>query len=249
MSSTDFLEGLLNVQVTTDDGELSTNLEDYLVNHQSSVWWAPAMQWVRHLFKETPTNITSTVEHDPKRITEDHLMLLQGLSQSIVVKLDTKTSIIDIQVTMQDPYIAACLVDTVSSQLQSYIYRYRTNKAQQDLNYLIKLEKDAREEYMDASKDYADYVDSHQNILLERFKTRAEYLENEISTRYQVYNQMSQQVAMARAKLQARTPVYNVVQSSYAPLQKSAPKRVFIIFLYEFIVFCGYSLYLVLKTK
>lgn len=245
VSSTDFLDELLAVQVTTDDATLTTTLEDYMVNHLQQPWWSGMFSWMKILgndneqFKGTP---------NPKRISEERMNLFETLSDKIVVKLDAKTSIIDISVTMQDPYIAACLVDTVSSRLQSYIFLYRTKKAKQDLNYLLGLQEEAHQAYVDASNEYADYVESHQNVFLERFKTKAEYLENEMSTRYQVYNQFTQQVAMAQAKVQARTPVYNVLQPSFVPIKKSAPKRMLMIFLYEFIVFCGYSVYLVLRS-
>ena len=246
VGSTDFLDELLAVQVTTDDATLTTTLEDYMQNYQQHPWWGGALSWMKKLgndneqFKGAP---------DPKRISKERLDLFETLSDNIAVKLDAKTSIIDISVTMQDPYIAACLVDTVSSRLQSYIFLYRTKKAKQDLNYLLGLQEEAHQAYVSASKEYADYVESHQNVFLERFKTQAEYLENEMSTKYQVYNQFTQQVAMAQAKVQARTPVYNVLQPSYVPIKKSAPKRMLTIFLYEFIVFCGYSVYLVLKSR
>lgn len=248
VGSTDFLEDLMTVKVTTDDASLTTTLEDYLTNHQVEPWWGTAVKGLRSLLKSKEEGKNYDMA-DPKRITEERLQMLKGLSSCIVVKLDAKTSIIDIQVTMQDPYVAACMVDTVSARLQAYIFRYRTNKAKQDMEYLGKLQRDAYEEYQDASKQYAEYVDSHQNIFMERFKTKAEYLENEMSTKYQVYNQLLQQYIMAQAKVQARTPVYNVLQSSYVPVKKSAPKRIVIILLCEFLVFCGYSLYLVLKTR
>lgn len=248
VGSTDFLEDLLKVQVTTDDALLSTTLEDYLVNYQLEPWWDTPIKGLCSLLKTKDKENQSDLT-DPKRITEERLQMLKGLSNSIVVKLDAKTSIIDIQVTMQDPYVAACMVDTVSNRLQAYIYRYRTNKAKQDMDYIGKLLRDAQDEYQNASKEYADYVDSRQNLFLERFKTQAEYLGNEMNTKYQVYNQLLQQYVMAQAKVQARTPVYNVIQSSYVPVKKSAPKRMLIILLCEVLVFCSYSVYLVLKTK
>ncbi|MBO7581510.1 MAG: chain-length determining protein [Bacteroidaceae bacterium] len=246
VASTDFLERLMKVHVTTDDGSLSTTLEDYLENHQSVPWWVAIKQSISH-WMIAPQEESKVA--DPKRISEERLGMLKNLSDCIVVKLDAKTSIIDIQVTMQDPYVAACLVDTVSSRLQSYIFQYRTNKAKQDLDYLLKLQTDARKEYQQATQQYAEYVDSHQNTLLERFKTRSEYLENEMSSKYQVYTQLSQQISLAQAKVQARTPVYNLIQSSYVPVKKSAPKRMLIILLFEVMVFMGYSCYLVLKKK
>ena len=248
VGSTDFLEDLMKVKVTTDDASLTTTLDDYLAHYQSEPWWGGAIRGLQSLFKTKDKNDNNNTA-DPKRISEERLQMLKGLSNSIVVKLDAKTSIIDIQVTMQDPYIAACMVDTVSARLQAYIFRYRTNKAKQDMDYIEKLRNDAYEEYKDATQKYAEYVDSHQNLFMERFKTKAEYLENEMSTKYQLYNQLVQQYVMAQAKVQARTPVYSVIQSSYVPVKKSAPKRMVIVLLCEFLVFCSYSVYLVLKTK
>lgn len=45
---------------------------------------------------------------------------------------------------------------------------------------------------------------------------------------YQVYTQVSQQLQMARAKVQEITPVYTVVQPATVPLKPAKPNKLMI---------------------
>lgn len=112
---------------------------------------------------------------------------------------------------MQDPLISASLTDTVMHCLQNYITDYRTNKARHDLAFTEKLYGEAKASYESAQKKYANFVDANQNIILLSYRAEQERLQNEMNLAYQVYTQVSQQLQMARAKVQEITPVYTVV--------------------------------------
>ena len=145
--------------------------------------------------------------------------------------------------------LAALMVDSVSSQLQDYIFSYRTHKAAVDLAYAEKLCSKTKAEYEDATRAYSNYADQHLNATRESANTQREYLRNEMDLKFQLYTQYSQQAAVARGRLQARTPVYNIIQPPVVPVKKSAPKRMIIVVLWEIIVFCGMSVWLVLHKE
>lgn len=72
-----------------------------------------------------------------------------------------------VAVTLQNPKVAAVLADSVVKKLQEYIIDYRTTKAKEDCIYLEKLFKERQQEYYAAQKEYANYIDSHDNIILQ----------------------------------------------------------------------------------
>lgn len=253
IQSTEFINNLLSMQVTTSDGELTTDLKDYLTNHQSRTWWAAGFKALRDLFPKRQKIQVVKADGEacdgPRIYSEDEISLFKGLGKAVTLKQELKTGIITITATTQDPLIAALMVDSVSSQLQDYIFSYRTHKAAVDLAYAEKLCSKTKAEYEDATRAYSNYADQHLNATRESANTQREYLRNEMDLKFQLYTQYSQQAAVARGRLQARTPVYNIIQPPVVPVKKSAPKRMIIVVLWEIIVFCGMSVWLVLHKE
>ena len=109
-----------------------------------------------------------------------------------------------------------------------------------------KLYGEAKASYEDAQKKYANFVDANQNIILLSYRAEQERLQNEMNLAYQVYTQVSQQLQMARAKVQEITPVYTVVQPATVPLKPAKPNKLMILIGFMFLqvsaVWDGYYL-------
>lgn len=245
VSSTPFLLELFNIKVKDQKGDLNTTLYNYLDKHQRAPWWgvvmsAPfkALGWAVSLVKDKPAENTAG-KLDPFKLTQDESIIADGLSKRIAVAIDKKTGITTLSVTMQDPLISASLTDTVMFRLQKYITDYRTNKARHDLAFAEKLFREAKTNYTEAQKKYATFVDANQNIILFSYRAEQERLQNEMNLAYNVYNQVAQQVQMAKAKVQEITPVYTVVQPATVPLKPVKPNKVMILVGFIFLAVVG----------
>ena len=172
-------------------------------------------------------------------IPKEEAAIADALSKRISVSVDKKTGVTTLSVTMQDPLISASLTDTVMHCLQNYITDYRTNKARHDLAFTEKLYGEAKASYEDAQKKYANFVDANQNIILLSYRAEQERLQNEMNLAYQVYTQVSQQLQMARAKVQEITPVYTVVQPATVPLKPAKPNKLMILIGFMFLAGVG----------
>lgn len=71
------------------------------------------------------------------------------------------------------------------------------------------------------TKKYADYVDAHDNLILQSVRAEQERLQNDMSIAYQVYSQVANQLQIARAKVQEEKPVFAVVEPAVVPLWPS----------------------------
>ena len=240
VSSIPFATELFDVPVTDLEGELQTTVYDYLSEHTRSPWWSVVMSlpgkvigWTLSLFKEDEE--TGDEELDPFRLTKDEMEVVKALNERIGCSVDSKSYVVTLSVTMQDPLIAATLTDTVMTNLQRYITDYRTNKSRNDLAYTQKLFDEARESYYSAQQAYARYMDQNQNIVLRSVRTEQERLQNEMNLAYNVYSQMAQQLQMAKAKVQENTPVYAVIQPATVSLRASKPSKIVILIGYIFI--------------
>ena len=245
VSSTPFLIELFDVKVVDKKGKMNTTLYNYLDEHQRAPWWgvivsAPfkALGWTVSLFKDAPTE-GGNVKLDPFRLTQDEAAIADALSKRISVSVDKKTGVTTLAVTMQDPLISAALTDTVMRCLQNYITDYRTNKARHDLAFTEKLHKEAESSYYAAQQKYARYSDGNQNIILQSYRAEQERLQNEMTLAYGIYNQMAQQLQMAKAKVQEITPVYTVVQPATVPLKPAKPNKIMILIGFVFLAGVG----------
>lgn len=239
VESIPFVTDLFGVEVETRDGRLRTDLYDYLLDHERRPWWgmllsAPfkAVGWCVNLFREEPP-VSDKV--DPFRLSPDENRVAENLGRRIEVVIDKKTSLVTLSVTMQDPLVSATLADTVLRNLQAYVTDYRTNKARNDLEFTQQLYDESQREYHEAQQRYARYMDANQNVVRRSVKTEQERLQNEATLAYNVYNQMAQQLQLARAKVQESTPVYAVVQPASVPLKPSKPSKLLILIGFVFL--------------
>ena len=223
VSSVPFLTELFDVRVVDQDAVIDTTLYVYLNDYQRKPWWgyitdAPfqLLGWTISLFEDDEE---SNGGLNTFQLTQEETDIAEALSDRITVELDKKTGIITLNVLMQDPLISATLSDTIMQRLQGYITDYRTNKARHDLAYTEVLYNEAKEKYYDAQQKYAQYTDGNQNIVLRSYRTEMERLQNEMNLAFNIYNQMAQQLQMAKAKVLEITPVYAVVQPATVPLK------------------------------
>jgi len=244
VSSTPFLTELFDVQVEDIKSQYKTTLYDYLDEHQRSPWWsyilsAPfeVLNWGMSLFKDSPNE--SNVGLDPFMLSQDEAAIAKALGDRISVSVDKKTGVTTIAVTMQDALISATLTDTVMVKLQNYITDYRTNKARHDLAFTEKLYQEAESDYFNIQQKYAEYVDANQGVSRQSILTERERLQNEVSLAYNVYNQVAQQLQMAKVKVQEITPVYTVVQPATVPLRAAKPKKAMILIGFVFLAGVG----------
>ena len=228
VSSTPFLLELKDMKVN----EGNTTLDTYL-DSQSSPWWSyviglPTMMvgGVKSLFSDEKNMTTTTnTKQGVLELTKKEAGKIGQLKKSISVVIEKKSAMTTVIVTFQNPKVAATVADSVVKKLQEYIISYRISKAKEDCIYLERLFKERQQEYYAAQKKYADYMDSHDNIILQSVRAEQERLQNDMSLAYQVYSQVANQLQVARAKVQEEKPVFAVVEPAVIPLYPSGTSR------------------------
>lgn len=251
VSSTPFLCDIMNLQVETMDGELKTSVYDYLVNHQKSPWWskmiAAPFKWIKRLTGGEKKEDIIPLDAEEMTLSRRQFLTLKSLDDLISVSVDKGNFVITLNVTMQDPKIASYVATVVSENLQEYIGKYRSAKARKDLAYTEKLYTEAQEKYYKAQQAYATYADQHQGVVKMQYQIEQDRLSNEQDLAFNVYNQISQQLEMARAKVAESTPVCVVMQPAIVPVKASSPKKMMMGLLYVFLAFFGTAAWYIVK--
>ncbi len=243
VSSTPFLLELSAMDIPVTKNEVMT-LNTYL-DEESSPWWSyviglPGMVigGVKSLFTEEDEITFDKTSQGIIELSKKETEKIETLKEKITASVDKKTSMTSVTATFQDSKVAAVVADSVVKKLQEYIIDYRTSKSKEDCLYLEKLFKERQQEYYAAQKKYADYMDSHDNIILQSVRAEQERLQNDMSLAYQVYSQVASQLQVARAKVQEEKPVFAVVEPAVVPLYPSGTSRKVYVLAFIFLSVC-----------
>ena len=244
VSSTPFLLELSAMEIPISKNEVMA-LSIYL-DEESSPWWSYVIGFpgmviggVKSLFTGGDEPISyDKASQGAIELSKKELKKIETLKKMISASVDKKTSMTSVAVTFQTPRVAAVVADSVVKKLQEHIIDYRTSKAKEDCGYLEKLFKERQQEYYAAQQKYADYLDSHDNIILQSVRAEQERLQNDMSLAYQVYSQVASQLQVARAKVQEEKPVFAVVEPAVVPLEPSGTSKKVYVLVFIFLSVC-----------
>lgn len=248
ISSTPFVLELFDTRVQTIDGEMDTTLVDYLAT-QKRPWWKTVMALpgmavggIKSLFTSDPEDMEEP-PLDPFQLTRKQTGQANAIRSTIKAEVE-KTGMTTIEVTMQDPLVAAMVADTVVTKIQQYITQYKTSKAKEDCKYWEQLYKERQNNYYLAQEKYAQYADANQGIIKQSVKIEQERLQNEMNLAFQVFTQVATQLQLAKAKEQEEKPVFAILEPATVPLLPSGTSRKIILLGCVFLAVVGASAWL-----
>ena len=248
MNSVAFRASLFSIKVQREDEDSTITYYDYLNEGQkkslleySILPFKWAKDYVVSLIIDEEDN---TGKINPFKLTKEQFEIVEEMEKTVSCDVDNKTLVITIDVTDQDPLIAATMADSVQMHLQEFITDYRTRKARIDLEYNQKLYKEAQDRYEKARRRSAAYNDANQHVIFDRIRSEQVRLENEMNLQYQAYSQISAQLRLSEAKVQEDTPAFTLLQPATVPVKKAGPKRFLICLAVLLIVFVVTTIYI-----
>lgn len=246
VASTPFVAKMFDMRVTDPKKDIDTTLVGYLTRERFSIGSVigyvtkPIFSLFSNKEEETKGNKLNLFH-----LTKEQDRIVKTMNKAIQVDVDKKTGETTIQVTMDNPVIAATVADTVCKHLREYIVEYRTRKAREDLENYKKIADESYQRYLKASKAYAYYQDHNRGLILNAVISEGSRLSNELQIASQLYQQMKLQAEMARGKVIDEKPVFAIIQPATVPLlpQNSRAKVLLIWTFVGFILSCAWVLY------
>lgn len=246
VASTPFVAKMFDMRVTDPKKGIDTTLVGYLTRERFSIGnvigyvTKPIFSLFSNKEEETKGN-----ELNLFHLTKEQDRIVNTMNKAIQVDVDKKTGETTIQVTMDNPVIAATVADTVCKHLREYIVEYRTRKAREDLENYKKIADESYQRYLKASKAYAYYQDHNRGLILNAVISEGSRLSNELQIASQLYQQMKLQAEMARGKVIDEKPVFAIIQPATVPLlpQNSRAKVLIIWTFVGFVLSCAWVLY------
>ena len=237
---------LMPVELYEDGDTTRTTLYDYMVNYREKsiireIAGAPGrlVDWVKGLFvpAEEWEEVEGCENVDPSCFTREQAGVVKALSECIEVEVEKKTMAITVIITFEDRYLGTQLCEYVVEKLKEYIIRYRTGKAEQNLEYCQKINDQTEAEYMKAQSRYANYADSHFGIATNREMAEKARLKNDAELKFQLYTAAAQSLQSAAAKVQQEKPVFAEIITPTVP-SRSADSRKKLALAFAFLGFC-----------
>ena len=198
-------------------------------------FWDKPFVWIGNLFEKKEDSQSANKRLDLFRLTKQQYAAYKAIRANLSCNVDKKTSIISLSVQDYDRFVAATIADTIQMRLQQYITLYRTHKSRNDLAYTKRLFAEAKANYIRSQQKYGAYADANEDLVLQSIKNKRDAMENEMQLRFNIYTQLSQQLQLAEAKVQERTPVFTVIQGASVPLMASSTPRSYIVMLFVFL--------------
>ena len=252
MNSVDFKVSLFNVPVHKKDSTRIMTYYDYMAKEQKSPWWGTVLSAPFKLLGAILGAEKDTIDQhkvNTFELTKEQTIIAQAINKKVVCDVDKKTMVITINVTDQDPLIAATMADSVQRRLQKFITDYRTKKAKVDLAFTRKIYDEAKARYVKARQLYASFSDANQDIVLESVRSKQTDLENDMQLQFNAYSALAQQLQAAEAKVQQETPAFTTLQSATVPVKKSGPKRAQMVLIFLFLAFLGTTVWILHKEN
>lgn len=235
IKSTPFLLDLLDISLTDSRYDSTLMLSEFLERHsRKSLERVVADNTIGLPFKliraikgkpkvkKEKTTIKSEVH--PFKLTSSQSRLSGELSGRINATEGESPNTLIIDAEMQDPQLAAQLVDSVVKRLTDFITDYRTQKAKTDLKFVEHSHHEAEQKYKDAQRALAAFKDRNMNIVTASGQIYEQNLQSDYTLAFNIYNTLSQQLEQAKLRVQEKTPVFKVMEPAKVPLRKDRPK-------------------------
>lgn len=251
LSSTPFISSLSNIRLKDIKNNIDTTLFVYIKDKQKRTWWSNVLRMPFRLLSLFSSKDKAKIENNSEINTElskDQILVFGNLKNRLNIVVDKKTNLISLSVEMQNPDISAFIADSVTSYLQKQIISYRTQKAREDLEFTEKLYSESKEGYYKAQQNYATFSDGNLDIISARYGATKDRLENEMNLAYNVYNQMAQQLQMAKVKVQDTKPVYTIIEPAIAPSKPEKPNKKLIVAGFLLVAIMGSCSYILFKN-
>ena len=181
-------------------------------------------------------------EAKPIVLTKDEEKIMKMLSKSVSLTVDKKEGYITLSAVGSEPLQTAELAIKAQTLLQDEVTRFRTEKAQDNLNYIQARYNEIKAEAELYQSQLATVKDRSQNMTTTRSKIEQERIQSKYNVANSIYGEMAKQLEQAKMQVKRDTPVLTVIQPVTVPRQasNSRSKTLIVWTFLGFVLGCGW---------
>ena len=184
-----------------------TDYYHYILKNHKTPWWE---KWLGY-FKEPEK------EHD---------RIIGIIQENIKSEASSIYNTTLLQVTDQDPVVAAMIVDTIRCRLENRLKDYYYTRALRDLLQAREKTEMAELRYKKAQLTYNQFSDSHQDLTTPAAMSHEDHLLAEYDAAFEAYNKACEQLRRNQALLEKQPSTFAVLKNATVPMEKSKPATI-----------------------
>ena len=177
----------------------------------------------------------------PILLTKDEEKVIKMIAQNVNLAVDKKEGYLTLSVTGSEPVQTAELAIKAQELLQDEITRFRTEKAQNQLDYVQARYDEIKAEAESYQTALAVVRDRNQSVATTRASIDYERLQSKYTVANSIYSEMAKQLEQAKMQVKRDTPVLTIIQPVTVPRQpaNSRAKTLIVWTFLGFILGCG----------
>ena len=177
----------------------------------------------------------------PIVVTKDEEKMLKSMGTAVSLLADKKEGTLTLTVNGIEPIQTAELAMKAQQLLQDEITRFRTEKAQNELNYIQARYDEVKAEAEACQVALANVIDRTTETVSKRARIESERIQAKYNLANSLYTDMAKQLEAAKMQVKKDTPTFTVIQPVKVPMQpsNSRAKRLVIFTFFGFVIGCG----------
>ena len=157
----------------------------------------------------------------PIMVTKDEEIMLKRIAQNVTLAVDKKEGYLTLSVTGSERVQTAELAIKAQQMLQDEITRFRTEKAQDNLNYVQARYDEIKAETESLQAQLATVRDRSTDMTTTRARIEQERLQSKYNVANAIYQEMAKQLEQAKMTVKRDTPMLTIIQPVTVPRQPS----------------------------
>lgn len=178
-------------------------------------------------------------EFNPILVNEERMKIYEFLNENIQVGLNDETGLVDIYVTLQDPYLSYEVCKYIQNYLIDYVEEVTNRSLNVKLNYLIKIYETKQDELRNVQEELATLYDQNRNISIKAMELEMSNKNTEYKLIFTSVTEIQSEIQSTKIQLEKEGLVVAVIDPPFIPLENSEPNRVFILFITAFLFVFG----------
>ena len=152
-----------------------------------------------------------------------------------MVAVDPKNNSVSIIAKMPEAVAAAQVASATEQLLQKYIIQYKTQKAQNYLDFVQERFSEAEATYQDKREKLARFQDANKSLNTAMAQSKMTRLEEESLAAFDVYASLASQLEQAKISVKEDTPVFMVLEPVTVPVEPVGTSKLSVIFIFAFL--------------
>ena len=168
-------------------------------------------------------------------LTDMQIEVQKIIEKQLSVVVNELDGSVSISCSLPEAFAAAELVLNAQNLLQSYITRFKIEKAKTDLEFVQLRYNESKSNYEKAQEQLAIFRDRNMNASTAVAKSEEEKLNSEFALQNGVYAELSKKLEQAKIMVKEETPIFTIIKPVSVPTEKSSPNRSLILAISAFI--------------